>query len=80
MIFFMVLVSMIVQGTTLMPLARLLKLDQPTDDRERLPLELESTPASSGHEMKEFTVPAEAQDLSDLKHFTYLEKLNMVLS
>ena len=60
MIFFMVLVSMIVQGTTLMPLARLLKLDQPTDDRERLPLELESTPASSGHEMKEFTVPADA--------------------
>ena len=56
----MVLVSMIIQGTTIMPLARLLKLDQPTDDRERLPLELESTPASSGHEMKEFTVPANA--------------------
>ncbi|MBR7104922.1 MAG: potassium/proton antiporter [Lentisphaeria bacterium] len=60
MIFFMVLVSMVVQGTTIMPLAKLLKLDLPCDDKERLPLELETTPASSGHEMKEFTVPADA--------------------
>ena len=60
MIFFMVLVSMVVQGTTIMPLARALKLDKPYSGKERLPLELEATPASSGHEMKEFTVPADA--------------------
>lgn len=57
LIFFMVLVSMLVQGMTLMPLAKLLKLDKPFSGRERLPLELESTPATSGHEMKEFIVP-----------------------
>ena len=43
-----------------MPLARALKLDKPYSGKERLPLELEATPASSGHEMKEFTVPADA--------------------
>ena len=60
LIFFMVLVSMLIQGTTLMPLAKLLKLDKPFIDRERMPLELEATPATSGHEMKEFVVPANA--------------------
>ena len=60
MIFFMVLVSLVVQGTTIMPLAKLLKLDKPFTERERLPLELESTPASSGHSMKEFVVPDDA--------------------
>ena len=57
MIFFMVLVSMVVQGTTIMPLAKLLKLDKPFTGHERMPLELESTPESRGHEMREFTVP-----------------------
>ena len=60
LIFFMVLVSMLAQGMTLMPLAKLLKLDKPFSGRERLPLELESTPATSGHEMKEFIVPEDA--------------------
>ena len=60
LIFFMVLVSMLVQGTTMMYLAKLLKLDKPFSGKERLPLELESTPQSSGHEMKEFTVPEDA--------------------
>ena len=60
LIFFMVLVSMLIQGMTLMPLAKLLKLDKPFSGRERLPLELESTPATSGHEMKEFIVPEDA--------------------
>ncbi|MBQ7208503.1 MAG: potassium/proton antiporter [Lentisphaeria bacterium] len=57
MIFFMVIVSMVVQGTTIMPLARLLKLDKPVADHERMPLELESTPESRGREMREFIVP-----------------------
>ena len=51
---------MLVQGMTLMPLAKLLKLDKPFSGRERLPLELESTPATSGHEMKEFIVPQDS--------------------
>ena len=60
LIFFMVLVSMLVQGLTLMPLAKLLRLDKPFSGRDRMPLELESTPATSGHEMKEFIVPEDA--------------------
>ena len=51
LIFFMVLVSMLIQGMTLMPLAKLLKLDKPFSGRERMPLELESTPATSGQEI-----------------------------
>ena len=60
LIFFMVLVSMLIQGMTLMPLAKLLKLDKTFSGRERMPLELESTPATSGQEMKEFIVPEDA--------------------
>jgi cell volume regulation protein A len=60
MIFFMVLVSMIVQGTTIMPLAKLLKLDKPFTGHERMPLELEATLESRGHEMREFTVAPDA--------------------
>ena len=60
LIFFMVLVSLIVQGTTIMPLAKFLKLDKPFTEKERLPLELEATPETSGHSMKEFTVPQDA--------------------
>ena len=59
--FFIVLVSILVQGSTLMPLARLLGLAARTDDRERSPLELEITDAESDSEMFEFVVPAEAE-------------------
>ena len=61
MVFFIVLVSILVQGSTLMPLARLLGLAASTDDRERAPLELEITDAGSDSEMFEFTVPADAE-------------------
>ena len=57
LIFIMVVMSLIVQGSTLMPLARYLGLDRPLPERERSPLELEQTAASRGQEMFEFTVP-----------------------
>ena len=56
LIFIMVIVSLIVQGTTLMPLARRLKLDRPDVSRERSPLELERTSISHGNTMFEFVV------------------------
>ncbi len=56
LIFIMVLVSLIVQGTTLMPFARKLKLDRPDVSRERSPLELERTSESHGNTMFEFVV------------------------
>ncbi|MBO5923623.1 MAG: cation:proton antiporter, partial [Lentisphaeria bacterium] len=43
LVFCMVITSVIIQGRTLMPLARLLKLDQPLQDKKRMPLELEET-------------------------------------
>ena len=55
MVFFIVLSSVILQGRTLMPLARLLKLDSPLNDRSRAPLELEHTDQISG-ETHEFDV------------------------
>ncbi|MCQ2378299.1 MAG: potassium/proton antiporter, partial [Victivallaceae bacterium] len=56
MIFFMVLTSILIQGATLMPVARMLGKARRADDRVRLPLELEVTRASSGSDMYEFTV------------------------
>ena len=43
LVFCMVIVSVIIQGRTLMPLARLLKLDSPLREKKRMPLELEET-------------------------------------
>ena len=60
MSFFMVLTSMLVQGPTLMPLARRLGLAAPLTERARIPLELEVTSASRNQEMFEFEVPADA--------------------
>ena len=40
-VFFVVVVSVLFQGTTLMPLARLLKVDTPPPPRRKFPLELE---------------------------------------
>ena len=60
MIFFMVLTSMLIQGPTLMPLARKLGLAAPLTERARIPLELEVTSASRNQEMFEFEVPPDA--------------------
>ena len=43
LVFCMVIASVIIQGYTLMPLARLLKLDRPFQDKHRMPLDLEDT-------------------------------------
>jgi len=59
-VFFMVLASIIVQGGTLMPLARRLGLACRVDDRERAPLELEITDSGGDAEMFEFEVPSAA--------------------
>ena len=60
LIFIMVVVSLIVQGTTLMPLARKLKLDRPDVSRDRSPLELERTSESHGNTMFEFVINPES--------------------
>ncbi len=57
-VFCTVLTSVLIQGWTMMPLARLLKLDAPVEDLKRAPLELE-IPQEDGkeqYEMYEFTV------------------------
>ncbi len=59
-VFFMVLTSILVQGSTLMPLARRLGLACRSDERERVPLELEITEAGGDSEMFEFEVPPSA--------------------
>jgi NhaP-type Na+/H+ and K+/H+ antiporter len=56
----MVLTSMLIQGPTLMPLARKLGLAAPLAERARIPLELEVTSASRNQEMFEFEVPPDA--------------------
>ncbi|MBQ7396734.1 MAG: potassium/proton antiporter [Lentisphaeria bacterium] len=56
LIFIMVVLSLVIQGTTLMPLAKKLKLDKPVSDRERSPLELEQTSVSRGSNMFEFII------------------------
>lgn len=59
-VFFMVLASIVVQGSTLMPLARRLGLACRADGRERAPLELEITESGGDSEMFEFDVPPDA--------------------
>ena len=54
-VFFIVLASVLVQGKTLMPLARLLKLDKPLKASPRVPLEFENTGTLNG-DMCEFEV------------------------
>ena len=60
MVFFIVLASIVIQGSTLMSLARLLNLACSSDDRARAPLELEITDEGGDSEMFEFEVPAAA--------------------
>lgn len=54
-VFFIVLASVLFQGKTLMPLARLLKLDKPLKTATRVPLEFENTGTLNG-DMREFEV------------------------
>lgn len=61
MIFFMVLISIALQGATLMPAAELIGVARPADSKDRLPLELEITDASSDQDMFEFLVPDQAE-------------------
>lgn len=55
-VFFIVITSVLLQGKTLMPLARLLKLDSPLKSRKRVPLEFEYT-GMSNEEMREYDLP-----------------------
>lgn len=52
-VFLIVLISVVLQGKTLMPLARLLGLDKPLRVSPRVPLEFENTGTMSG-DMREF--------------------------
>lgn len=60
MVFFIVLASVLIQGRTLMPVAKFLKLDRPLSDKPRIPLELEETD-SINSEMYEFDVHPDAE-------------------
>lgn len=54
-VFFIVLASVLAQGKTLMPFARILKLDKPLRVSPRVPLEFENTGTING-DMREFDV------------------------
>ncbi len=58
LVFFIVLMSVLIQGKTLMPAARLLGLDQPLKSRPRSPLEFEETGGRFRSEMHEHELPA----------------------
>lgn len=60
LVFCVVIASVLIQSKTLMPLARLLKLDAPLREKERVPLELEETGVINSV-MHEFEVTADAQ-------------------
>jgi cell volume regulation protein A len=54
-VFFIVLTSVVLQGTTIMPLAKLLKLDKPLKIHPKIPLEFENTGNLDG-ETREFEI------------------------
>ena len=56
LVFIIVIMSLVIQGITMMPLAKKLKLDKFVDDRERSPLELEQTAFTKDNTMFEFEV------------------------
>lgn len=75
MVFFVVLTSVLLQGTTLMPVARFLRVDEPLAAKPRYPLEFEKTrnartetreidilpnSASVGRQISELNLPAGA--------------------
>ncbi len=55
-VFMIVLTSVLIQGKTLMPLAKKLKLDKPLKATPRVPLEFENTGTMTG-DMREFNIP-----------------------
>ncbi len=60
LIFFMVILSVTLQGWLLMPVAKLLKVDQPAaSSEEPPPLELEVTHSSAHQEMREFRITSD---------------------
>jgi cell volume regulation protein A len=61
LVFIMVVSSMLIQGMTLMPVARLLGVAKEVTGSVRMPLELEVTHESLGREMKEFCVAKDAE-------------------
>ena len=63
LIFCMVIASVIIQGRTLMPLARLLKLTLPLKDKSRMPLELEEID-SMDSTMHEFEIDSRSPCLN----------------
>lgn len=67
-VFFIVITSVLFQGMTIMPLARLLKLDAPLKKKVRMPLSFEETGDSSSDSI-ELEVPAarNGQTLAELK-------------
>ena len=56
-VFFIVLTSVILQGMTLMPFARMLKLDEPLRVNPRVPLEFDNTGTIDG-DTREFEILA----------------------
>jgi cell volume regulation protein A len=71
LIFFMVLISITIQGWLMMPLARWMKLDKPVVQHEPAPLELEITHSSANQEMREYKIlphsPLAGAKISDLE-------------
>ena len=67
-VFFIVITSVLLQGMTIMPLARLLKLDAPLKKRVRMPLSFEETGDSSSSS-RELEVPRarSGRTLAELK-------------
>ncbi|MBR2365182.1 MAG: potassium/proton antiporter [Lentisphaeria bacterium] len=67
-VFFIVITSVLLQGMTIMPLAKLLKLDAPLKKKVRMPLSFEETGDSSSDSI-ELEVPASrnGQTLAELK-------------
>ena len=62
LVFFMVILSVVIQGWTLMPVARLLKMDRSVSGkRERAPLELEIMHGNCDQEMREFEVAGSSE-------------------
>ena len=61
LVFVMVVSSMLIQGMTLMPVARILGVASEFTGSMRMPLELEVTHESMGREMKEFVVSEKSE-------------------
>ena len=60
LIFFMVIATVLLQGSTMMWLARRLDLAEAVNEKTRSPLELEITRENQSHEMFEFEIPENA--------------------